>query len=242
MKAYTEIINDIFANNQKIKELEAKADELLKKAESAAASTISEKITIRKSISEEADAAAVQAYNEIEDIKAINSILEENVKASFAAEVEPIIRNIMEKYAGKQYGEKTREKIRNEAKENNIMFYFDGYGELYKVCVYCLNAEGYKAYNLPEIDIHATDAAGHTTAFISESNTIQDVKNISFSTHYNYTEDPAAKIEELTAAYNDFKELVNKAAAAESKLNNLLPAGTKRFDVIGHLSPWQKPY
>lgn len=242
MKKYTEIIKEIAANNDKIKELEARADKLLKTAERAAANSISEKIAIGKSVTPEEDAAAVEAYAEIENLKAINTILSENARASFTAYVEPIIRNIMQPYTGKQYGEKTREKIRAAAKENNIAFYFDGYGESYRVNVYCLSNEGYKAYNMPEITINAVDAAGHTTAFITESNKIADFNNITFSSHYKYTENPGNKKAELEAAYNEFKKLVEAAAAAESKLNAMLPDKTERFNIIGHLSPWKKPY
>ena len=242
MKHYTEIMKDIRNNNNKIKELDAKADELLKKADRAAAESFTEKIAIKKSISEEAEAAAIAAYAEIENIKSINSILAENVKASFAAYVIPIIKEIMQKYAGKQYGTKTKEKIREEAKKHSIMFYFDGYREQYKVHVFCLTNEGYTDYNSPEIYINATDEAGHTTAFISESNKIQDINNIVFSNHYTYTEDPNEKRAELEAAYNEFKNLVEQAKAAESKLNALLPESTKHFDIIGYLSPYQKPY
>ena len=242
MKNYLEIINEIKANSEKVKELEAQADEILKKPEISAANAISEKVAIRKSITEDDDAAAVELYTEAENIKNTNSILSENVKASFAAYVEPIIKEIMQKYAGKQYGPKTRDKIHQEAKKHNIAFYFDGYSGNYKLNVYCLSDEGYKAYNMPEIVIHATDENGHTVNFISESNTIQDINKIIFSSTYKYTEDPATKKKELEAAYNEFKKLVELAAAAESKLNNLLPDSTKRFDVIGHLSPWQKPF
>lgn len=239
MKKYTEIIKEIAANNDKIKELEARADMLLKTAERAAAATITEKIAISKSVTEAEDAAAVEAYAEIENLKAINTILAENTRASFAAYVEPIIRAIMQPYTGKQYGEKTREKIRAAAKENNIAFYFDG---SYLVNVYCLSDEGYKAYNMPEITINAVDAAGHTTAFITESNKIADFNTITFSNHYKYTENPGNKKAELDAAYNEFKKLVEAAAAAESKLNAMLPDKTERFNIIGHLSPWKKPY
>ena len=178
----------------------------------------------------------------IKCIKSINSILSENVKASFAAEVTPIIKEIMQKYAGKQYGPNTRDKIHQEAKKHNIAFYFDGYSGNYKLNVYCLSDEGYKAYNMPEIEIHATDDAGHTSYFISKSNTIQDVNNIVFSYRYKYTEDPSAKKKELEAAYNEYKTLLEKAAAAESKLNAMLPDNVNRFNNTGHSSPWQKPF
>lgn len=242
MKHFMEIINEIKANQEATKNLEAQADALLKHAEISAANTIKEKVAIKKSITEEADAAAVELYTKAADIKNTNSILEENVKASFAAYVEPIIKEIMQKYVGKQYGPKTRDKIHQEAKKHNIAFYFDGYSGNYRINVYCLSDEGYKAYNMPEIVIHATDESGHTTNFISESNTIQDINKIIFSSTYKYTEDPATKKKELEAAYNEFKKLVEQAAAAEKKLNAMLPDKAKHFDVIGYLSPWQKPY
>lgn len=242
MKHYTEIMEDIRNNQQRAAELEAQADELLKKADRAAAESITEKIAIKKSVSEEAEAAAIAKYQEAEQIKNNNTILAENVKAAFCEHAKPIIKEIMQQYNGKQYGPKTRDKIHEAAKAHNISFYFDGYRELYKVHVFGLTPEGYTDYNAPEVYINATDEAGHTTAFISESNTIQDFNNIVFSSHYTYTESPDAKRAELEAAYNEYKNLVEQAAAAEKKLNALLPDKVKHFDVIGYLSPWQKPF
>lgn len=242
MKNYLEIMEDIRNNQQRAAELEAQADELLKKADCAAAESFTEKKAIKNSISEEAEAAAIAKYQEAEQIKNNDTILTENVKAAFCEHVKPIIKDIMQQYNGKQYGQKTREKIHEAAKAHNIAFYFDGYRELYKMHVYGLTSEGYKDYNAPEIYINATDEAGHTTAFISESNKIQDFNNIIFSSHYTYTENPDAKRAELETAYNEYKNLVEQAAAAEKKLNALLPDKVKHFDVIGYLSPWQKPF
>lgn len=242
MKLYTEIMQEIANNNERAKELEAQADKLLKKAEAAAADSIKEKIAIHKSVTPEADAAAVELYSKAEMLKNVNTILSENVKASFFEYVTPIIKDIMQKYNGKQYGTKTKEKIREEAKSHGIMFYFDGYGDMTRINVYCLTNEGYKAFNAPEIVIHGIDAANHYNAFISESNKIQDINTIIFSASYSYTEDPAAKITALNEAYEEYKRLLEQAAAAESKLNSMLPDKVKRFDAVGHLSPWQKPY
>ena len=242
MKLYTEIMQEIANNSEQVKELEAQADILFKKAEVAAADSIKEKIAIHKSITPEEDAAAVKLLQEAETLKSVNTILSENVKASFFDYVTPIIKSIMQKYNGKQYGTKTKEKIREEAKSHGIMFYFDGYRDMTSIHVYCLTSEGYKAYNAPEIVIHGIDSDNHYNAFISESNKIQDINTIIFSASYRYTEDPAAKITALNKAYEEYKRLLEQAAAAESKLNSMLPDKVKKFDAVGHLSPWQKPY
>lgn len=238
MKASKEIRNQITANTAKAAELEAAADKLLKSAERAAAATWGERKAISASISIEDDNAATKMYAEAEELKSVNKILQENEKAAFCEEVTPIIKDIMQKYNGKQYGEKTRQKIYDAAHAANISFYFDGYRNKDAIHVYTLTSEGYKAFNGPEVTIYARTADNKQRAeFISEKNTIQDFSNIKLSYNYTYTENPADKRAELEKAYKEFSELVNLAKQAESKLNSLLPDNTKHFSVIGYLSP-----
>jgi hypothetical protein len=243
MKAYTEIRNEITANTTKIAELEAAADKLMKKAEAAAAATWGERKAIHASVTDAEEAQAVKMYTEAENLKAINSILEESEKAAFCEYVKPIISDIMQKYAGKQYGEKTRKRIQDAAHAENIGFYFDGYGCCDTVHVYCMNPEnGCKAWNMPEVTMYSTDADGKRAEFISGKNAIQNFNNIEFSYYYKYTENPENKSEELKQAYEEFKKLVELASNAESKLNSLIPESGKHIHVIGHLSPWTKVY
>ena len=240
MKHYLNIIAEIAENNKKADELNAAADQLLKKAEKAAAETWGDRKRINETITEEAEAEAVKLYTRAEELKSINKILSENANASFAEYVTPIIKDIMQKYNGKQYGEKTRQKIYTAAHETGISFYFDGYREKDTIHVYCLSPEGYKAYNMPEIRIHATDTEGKRSYFISETNKINDFSTVKFSTYYNYTEDPSEKREQLKKKYEEFSKLVELASKAEKELNALLPEKVNHFNVIGHLSPWTK--
>ena len=240
MKHYLSILEDIENNIQESKQLESKADQLLKVAEQAAATGFEAKKAIRASITKDADAQAVKLYTRAEELKSINKILSENVNASFAEYVTPIIKDIMQKYAGKQYGEKTRKKIQDAAHENGIGFYFDGYREKDTIVIYCMNQNGCKAYNLPEIRIHATDTEGKRAYFISENNKIADFSTVNFSNYYNYTENPDEKREQIKQAYENFSKLVELASKAEKELNSLLPEKVSHFNVIGYLSPYTK--
>lgn len=243
MKASKEIRNQITANTAKAAELEAAADKLLKKAEKAAAATWGELKAISASIIKEDEDTATKLYTEAEELKSVNKILQENEKAAFCEEVTPIIKGIMQKYNGKQYGEKTRQKISDAAHAENISFYFDGYRNRTTLHVYTLTSEGYKAYNGPEVIIYARTPDNKQNAeFISEKNTIQDFSSINFSYSYTYTENPTSKRAEIEKAYKEFEELVNLAKQAESKLNSLMPDNTKHFNVIGYLSPHTKLY
>lgn len=238
MKASKEIRNQITANTAKAAELEAAADKLLKKAEKAAAATWGERKAISASIIKEDEDAATKLYTEAEELKSVNKILQENEKAAFCEEVTPIIKDIMQKYNGKQYGEKTRQKIYDAAHAANIGFYFDGYRSKDTIHIYTLSNEGYKVFNGPEVTIYARTPDGNKYAeFISEKNTIQDFSNINFLYGYTYTENPTSKRAEIEKAYKEFSELVNLAKQAESKLNSLMPDNTKHFNVIGYLSP-----
>lgn len=240
MKSYKEIRNEITSNTAKIAELEAAADKLMKKAEAAAAATWGERKAIHESVTDADEAEAVKLYTRAEELKSINTILAENEKAAFCEYAKPIIIDIMQKYNGKQYGEKTRAKIQEAAHTAGIGFYFDGYREQDTLNVYCMHEAGYKAYNMPEVRIHATDAEGMRSYFISDTNKINDFSTVNFSAHYNYTEDPSKKREQLKKKYEEFSKLVELASKAESELNALLPEKVNHFNVIGHLSPWTK--
>jgi len=240
MKNYKEITAEAIANATRAKELEERADALYKKTEIMFAATADERRELRKSITEEDENEATKLYEEAEALKKKNIILLENARASFAEEAKEIIKNIMQKYSGKQYGEKTKEKAWKEAHAAGISFYFDGYRGKDAVKVYTMNPEnGCRSWNGPEVTLYAVDADGKRSDFISNTNKIADFEKVFFSSHYEYTENPEEKRAEQLKAYEAYKEAYNAAKAAQDALNALLTGDQKRFDAIGHLSPWQ---
>ena len=237
MNNYLSIIEEIKKNQEEAKSLEAKADNLLLLTERRNAATYGERKALRENITEADEQKAAELYNKVNELKNINKILSENANAAFCEYVTPIINNIMQKYNGKQYGEKTRAKIQEEAHKNGIGFYFDGYRERDTLKIYCMSPEGFKAYNMPEVTIYAIDQDGKRSFFISESNKINNFSIVGFSYHYKYTENPGEKRAEIIKKYEAFKKLVEMASKAESELNEMLPKEINRFNVIGYLSP-----
>ena len=243
MKDYKSILAEIKANTDEAARLDAEADALYKKQEIQTAAARHEYHAIkelRNSITEQDEQTAAELYTRAAELRSINKIFAENARASFAEYSKPIISGIMQKYNGKQYGEKTREKIRNEAHAAGIGFYFTGYGEQDTVVIYALTDAGYTDHAMKDIHIYATDGNGHRAAFISESNKISDISTIVYSHHYKYTEAPADRRAEIEEAYKKYCEAYEAAKAAQAALNALLPDTAKRYDAVGHLSPHQK--
>lgn len=240
MKQYKDILAEITANEKRAKAADEAADNLYKKAEIWKAGTPEARRELRKSITEQDESRAADLYTEAENLRSINKILQENARASFAAYVTPIITEIMKPYTGKQYGEKTREKIRKAANEHGFGFYFDGYRGKDTIKAYALTDAGYTDHGMRDISIYATDADGHRAYYISEGNTVQDFQTINHTSYYTYTENPQDKRGEIEKAYKKYVEAYEAAKAAQSALNALLPEGSKHFDAIGYLSSYQK--
>ena len=246
MKNYKDILAEITVNENRAKAAEEAAeritDVIYNPPELQNATTPAERHRILKSINPdpEAKTKAAELYTEAENLRSINKILQENARASFAAYITPIITEIMQKYNGKQYGEKTREKIRKAANEHGFGFYFDGYRGKNTIEAYALTDAGYTNHALKDISIYATDADGHRAYYISEGNTIQDFQTIKHTSYYTYTDNPQDKRGEIENAYKEYVKAYEAAKAAQSALNALLPEGSKHFDAIGYLSPYQK--
>lgn len=240
MKSYKDILAEITDNENRAKAADEAADNLYKKNEIQTAGTPDKRRAIRQSITEQDETRAAELYAEAKNLRSINKILSENARASFAAYITPIITEIMKKYNGKQYGEKTREKIRKAANEHGFGFYFDGYRGKDTIKAYALTDAGYTDHSMKDISIYATDADGHRAYYISEGNTIQDFQTIKHTSYYTYTENPQEKRGEIENAYKEYVKAYEAAKAAQTALNELLPKGVKRFDAISYLPSYQK--
>ena len=235
MKKWELIRNEIRENIAKIEELNTKADNLYKKAEIRSAATYGDRKKILESITEQDEAEAVKLYSEANYLEKINKILAENEKASFTSYVISIIAPIMQKYNGKPLGEKTEQKIREEAHKHGISFYFNrGYltRESSRITAYCLTSEGCKAFNAPEVEFYAVTEDGKHNYFINESNKIADFSTMHYMSHYNYTENPAELQNEIDKQYYELKKLVELASKVQSNYNSLLPYGSNHINAV----------
>jgi DNA-binding protein YbaB len=173
--------------------------------------------------------AISKIYKEIYNKEIERRILKANARAALLAEAMPIILKAFEKYDGKPYGEKTREKIREEVKSAGYGFYITGY-ENYKIVIYTLTNEGYKSH-ADEATGAAHDEAGHIQSIITNDNKI-NIKNVIIKSCDNYTEDAkkaAAKTADAIRAYSDAVKNLKKQ---RRELCELLPAGLPTPDYI----------
>lgn len=96
--------------------------------------------------SEKTSSEIVKKAEQAEKLRLVNKILRDNARRAFVNEVLPVILAVIEKYAGKAYGPKTKETIREELKERIG-------------CAVWFNAG---AYGWDEINITPLNNNGHT--------------------------------------------------------------------------------
>ncbi len=159
-------------------------------------------------------------------------ILNDNARAALVAEAWPVIREACKKYAGKQYGEKTRDAIRAAVSVAGFGFYFDGYrDEKSGLSIYELS-NGYRAHGI-EAEAHAveTDGAGRYSYFIGADNRI-NTENVTAKAGAKYTENPAKAAREIAKAINAYTEATKALEAQRRELETILPSGIESPEYI----------
>lgn len=161
----------------------------------------------------------------------IVDILSDNYRSVLYAEYLPQILEVLKKYAGKKYGEKTKEKIYQEMKDSlNIGFWIDRrYNTFDYLQFYLLNDEGYKAYNMPDFCIGTNGKYPDNMKLnISTENRIcvYPYEDYYLAEARGYIEDPAEHAEKILEAQAEAKQAEEAYAKALSKYKSLLPSAT----------------
>lgn len=110
MKTYNEILKEIEKARKALKAMEEKQDALINEVYNAA--DLRAKAALRK----ENNNAIIKADQKIIDLKLTIKLLKNNARVALFNELKPVIAELFNKYTGKPYGEKTRDKISNEIK------------------------------------------------------------------------------------------------------------------------------
>lgn len=223
MRTYTETIAEITRNRGIIAEDLQQIDRLNRDEEKTAAIK-SGKIAEYKRLHAETEANAGKIADLSASIyarKIENKILEDNAKAALFSEFWPVLLEILKPYAGKPYGEKTKEKIKQAANAHGFGFYFNARGD--SVTLYTLTGDGYRDPSCLDCTAYAYTSEG--AAFIDDNNkiTAADAKP---RTNEHYTEDTAAKAAEIIKAEAAYREALDAARAAGEALAALLPTGS----------------
>lgn len=223
MKNYKVIAKEIKKNNNKIEELEKLSNQLLKVEERRNEPDFKKRLALGDSITEEDERKAVAACEEIEELKQINQILKENMFASFADYASEIIKEILVKYANKPVGEKTREKIKAEAKQHGFCFYADYSGSF---SASTLNSEGLFDYVIRDCALHVQDTSAHyAPIYNKETGKLNDFTNLVIKHNYTYNESPKKQVKAIKKAIEAYKQAYFKAYELQEQANKLLPNG-----------------
>ena len=111
MKTYNEILNDIQKTRKAIKAAEEKQENISDKIFNAPG--FKEKAEIRKEHANELN----KISEKIIDLNITIKLLKNNARVALFNELKPVIAEVLSKYNGKPYGEKTRDKISTEINE-----------------------------------------------------------------------------------------------------------------------------
>lgn len=138
MKKFVEILDNIKQTGEAIKAAKARENELVESYMTVC--DLRERHEARKAVENE----MIENGERKKDLELTRKILKNNAKIALFNEVLPVALEILKKYSGKPYGEKTREKIAEEIKAvTNCRLYIgshsfevypmDGFGNDYNI-------------------------------------------------------------------------------------------------------------
>lgn len=226
MKAYKSILKDIKKNFETIDAMKAEIKRLdfsYEKSEMVQSSNFN-KTEFKKICN-----AANQNAGKIEELKdhiftaeVKARILRANARAALLNEALPVIIEACKPYAGKPYGEKTKEKIREKVSSAGYGFYFDGYknGE---IVIYTLTSDGYKSH-ADETRGCARDESHHVDEFIKD-NKLNINKISEIIPRDKYEENPAKAAATVAKALKNYMEATKDLEKQRGELIHMMPDG-----------------
>lgn len=223
MKTFDEIINEInaieFANIQKM------ADELYGTIQNLPFTERLDKKRADEYKAKEQEIVQASADNQYKET--YKHYLVNNAKVSLFEEIKNDIVDIYNKYSGKKYGEKTKEKIRNEILEKTQCWIgLDG--------AYCDSRKWF----MEIIPKHKYFKFGYQFGFkvyyenfVDENNVIQkiDLQKFKQSTVYPYVDDIKARIEQLLTIQEEARKLQELLDEKMDEYNKLVVNGISRL-------------
>ena len=218
MKHLNEIREQRAANAAAIREAEAEVTQaqeifLTAKAKKRGADVV-------RGIIDEIEAANKKA----EYLQKIGRILKSNYKTVLAAQVLPVLGDLLQKYKGKKAGEKTLAKFRDElTKAAGVSVYFERgilsqkstHASIYEI------VDGYRGGET--FDIYTKNGA----QFINENNEFCGLYESDFQAGYiaDYIDDPEKRIDEIEQAAAEVKRIAAEYNAAADAYNALTVDG-----------------
>lgn len=226
MKTYNEILKDIEKARKTLKAAEEKEQNTIDLIYNAR--DLKSKIEIKKAHHE-----LINKTNEkINDLKTTIKLLKNNARVALFHEITPVITEVLNKYAGKPYGEKTRDKISAEINERcGVRCYITG-----------------KYYNSDEISIYtgsndyniSLGYPGNSELKFLIDNKIQAVESEQLQLYYikrEYFEDIPAAIKEMKKAYKKAVEKQKELETLCDAFNVFAVDGIDRIYKDKYISP-----
>lgn len=213
MKTFTEILQDIKTTHEAIKKSEANEKRL--EAEWTSVLDMKERRRKRKALEAEWSAAE----QETQDLYLSLYLLKNNARIALFNDVMPVLLEVLEKYKGKPYGEKTRDKISKEVEEKaGARAYIGTRYNQEEISVYPSSGHG----NDYSITIGTKYVNGKQDRILID-NKIQLVPLENFCLYYIKSE----YISDIATAIASMKELYNKAVSMQKELENVCSAFNK---------------
>lgn len=196
MKKYVEILEEIKRTGEAIRAAEARENELVKSYMKVC--DLRGRHQARKAVEGE----IVENQQRCKDLELTRKILKNNAKVALFNDVLPVALEILKKYSGKPYGEKTREKIAEEVKAaTNCRFYIGSRYGSHSFEVYPVDAFG-NDYNIS----CGTEYTNGNKKPLLIDNKIQLVSFEEIALYYisrDYVEDIPHRVEELKQLYKE---------------------------------------
>ena len=164
-------------------------------------------------------------------LKIENNILLSNLQAALFGYAMPIISDILTKYNMKQYGPKTADAIKAEAKQNGFIFWFDGYSKKDHLKISFLTSDGFTTYG-PQYNIDFyLNGAGITPENKINAAAVADVKN-----PFLYSEDTKKAARDILKAFSKYQKAMQAACKAQAELNAIMPGTMSSFYEVREIS------
>lgn len=200
MKTYNEIVKDIAAAREKARKMRECAE---------------------VELSAHNLKASGGYYEKANNLEIAIKIMQDNAVCAFAAENVNTIADIMKKFDGKPYGEKTAEKMRNMAKSAGLGFYLSRRYSIATVSFYPLDENGYTVHGV-EVELD-----GYNNEYLTDNNKIAafDPQPIIDRYTAKYCDNPGEKVLEIILAVKDYENAKKALENTAKALNDLLPSG-----------------
>ena len=225
MKTYTEIKKQYTKNVEWIKKLKEQIDAPRRvplderiaraKARQAAGMPIKD---------EEEEQTIIKAAEKIELLQIECKILCDNARRAYIEEVKPILRDVLNKYAGKPYGEKTKAKINDEMKTRANCYVWLSYS--YNCSKISFSPVNDYFFHSRDLELHLYDN-DKCAVKILQDNKINpaalDYMQISYCSEYE--EKPRQKAAKIRREWQKLKEQEKKFDALCHDFSELLPSG-----------------